>query len=115
MNAYTLKQLEGLIACDCGSKYWGVNPRFNNRICCVSCNGAPPSKPKTTCGQVKSNFAYARSLMTQTTKILAQAGRNDDPRLGSEIDIDELSILANELNGAAATLSQYVIDRGGVL
>jgi hypothetical protein len=53
--------------------------------------------------------------MTQASRLLDEAGANDDPRLGSDIDIKELSILANELSAMVATFSQYVYERGGTL
>ena len=112
-KSYTLKQLEGLIRCEsCGGKYW---ERRDARIACIDCGYFPPRRPETTKTQVRSDFAYIRLLMSLATKELAKTRGNDDPLLGSDIDIKALASLANDLAGAAATLSQYVIDRGGLL
>ena len=112
---YTLKELEGVVRCECGSKYWRRSAQGRSRSACIDCGVTAPSKPETTKSQVKSDFRYIRLLMSQATKLLNEAGDNDDPRLGSDIDIKELSILANDLVAAASTLSQYVYERGGTL
>lgn len=54
---------------------------------------------RTTKGQVRSDFAYARHLM-----------RLAEPALRAD-DLEELQDLAADLAAAAATLTQYVVDR----
>ena len=58
---------------------------------------------KTTKGQVRSDFKYARELMRQAEVAM----KNDD--------IDELSIIAHELVGSASVLFRYMEERGGAV
>jgi hypothetical protein len=110
-KAYTLKQVAA-IKCECGASVWSRDERG---IFCDDCGCPAPTKPQTTKSQVKRDFTYARYIMGLATRVLNESKGTDDPKLGSTIDIDTLAVLANDLQGAAATLSQYVAERGGRL
>lgn len=112
-RSYTLAQLNGLIRCECGCKYW--EQRDAATIVCSDCGDRAPTPPETTRARVKSDFTYVRMMMNEATSIFTSMGRSDDPRLGASIDIDRLTVIANELSAAASTLSQYVAERGGSL
>jgi hypothetical protein len=115
MSDYTLKQLEGSIKCDwCGSKYWETSA-VSPRLFCAGCGHQSPRKPEVTKTRVRSDFKYARSVMSDISSALSMIGRNDDPRLGVSIDLEYLAQLANDLQGAVATFSEYVSERGGQL
>ena len=114
-TAYTLKQLEGSVACECGCKHWGRSNQSRARIICADCSRRAPDKPQITKTQVRIDLAYAKRLMSIIGRELTKSGPNDDPRLGADIDLKELSILSNELIGAVSAFASYVSERGGQL
>jgi hypothetical protein len=110
-TTYTLDELEGVIRCDCGAKYWHYANFAPHVPTCVSCGALAPMRPETTQADVRSNFRYARMIMSEITKELTDIGANDDPRLHM-IDLDELAMLCNELQGSIATFATYLDERG---
>ena len=73
---------------------------MNSREIVETVNGSWMVRQKTTKGQVRSDFSYARDCMRQAEAALKAN------------DLDELGVLALELSGAMGTLLQYVNDRG---